>query len=76
MESLLTVPQAAKTLNICPRTLWTLTREGAIACIRIGRRVFYEQVDIREFIGRCRQSGNNQQNEISLQEVIKNGQPK
>jgi hypothetical protein len=69
MESLLTVPQAAKTINICPRTLWKLTREGAIACVRIGRRVFYAPVDIRDFIDRCRQNGNNQPIQMNLLEV-------
>jgi len=39
MEPLLTAGQTAQALCVSPRTVWTLTREGALACIRIGRRV-------------------------------------
>jgi excisionase family DNA binding protein len=60
METLLTVDQAAKALCISPRTVWTLTQEGALACVRIGRRVLYAPDDVRAFIDRCRQGGDKQ----------------
>ena len=42
MESLMTADQTAKALGVSPRTVWTLTQEGALACVRIGRRVLYD----------------------------------
>ena len=60
METLLTVDQTAKTLCVSPRTVWTLTQEGALACVRIGRRVLYAPADIRAFVDRCRQGGDKQ----------------
>ena len=60
METLLTAGQTAKALCVSPRTVWTLTREGALACVRIGRRVLYAPADIRAFVDRCRQGGDSQ----------------
>ncbi len=60
MESLMNVTQAAKRLCVSPRTVWTLTREGALACVRIGRRVLYAPEDIQAFVDRCREGGNKQ----------------
>lgn len=34
---LLTALEAAKTLSISQRTLWTLTQRGEVPCIKIGR---------------------------------------
>ncbi len=36
-----------KTLCVSPRTVWTLTQEGAQTCVRIGRRVLYAPDDVR-----------------------------
>ncbi|NLX22939.1 MAG: helix-turn-helix domain-containing protein [Phycisphaerae bacterium] len=44
--------QAAKSLSICERTLWSLTSEGQIRCIRIGRIVRYDPADLRAWIDR------------------------
>ena len=60
METLLTVNETAKTLCVSPRTIWALTQDGALACVRIGRRVLYAPDDIRAFIDRCRQGGDKQ----------------
>ncbi|MDO8302468.1 MAG: helix-turn-helix domain-containing protein [Sedimentisphaerales bacterium] len=50
-EKLLLKPdEVAKTLSICPRSLWTLTRQGKIPCVRINRSVRYDPRDIAEFI--------------------------
>ncbi|MCE5268051.1 MAG: helix-turn-helix domain-containing protein [Planctomycetaceae bacterium] len=57
----MTAGQTAKILCVSPRTLWTLTREGALHCVRIGRRVLYAPTDIRAFVDRCRQGGDNHQ---------------
>ena len=35
---LISATQAAKTLGISPRSLWTLTRAGTIPFIQLGRR--------------------------------------
>jgi excisionase family DNA binding protein len=53
---LLTALQAAKALAISPRTLWSLTDSGEIPCVRIGRAVRYDPVDLRAWIER-RKSG-------------------
>ena len=60
MESLMTADQTAKALGVSARTVWTLTQEGALACVRIGRRVLYTPDDIRAFVDRCRQGGERQ----------------
>ena len=40
--SLLVKPdEAAKLLSISTRTLWTLTREGVVPCVRLGKSVRY-----------------------------------
>ena len=38
---LIDVRAAAKQLSISARSLWTLTRDGKIPCVRLGRRVLY-----------------------------------
>jgi len=47
---LYTVAEAAKLLRISERTLWELTKNGLISCVRIGRRVLYDLNDLREFV--------------------------
>ena len=60
MESLMTAGQTAKALCVSSRTVWTLTKEGALKCIKIGRRVLYAPDDIRALIDRCRHGGDMQ----------------
>lgn len=60
MESLMTADETAKALGVSARTVWTLTQEGALACIRIGRRVLYDPADVRAFVDRCREGGDKQ----------------
>ena len=51
IEKLLLKPdEVAKILSICPRTLWQLTRDGKLPCIRINRSVRYDPKDLTEFI--------------------------
>jgi hypothetical protein len=48
---LVTKPAAARLLNICDRTLQTLTApRGPIACVRIGRSVRYDPRDLIAWI--------------------------
>ena len=47
---LLTSAQAAKTLAISPRTLWTLTNDGRLPCVRVGRSVRYDAADLARWI--------------------------
>lgn len=42
--------QAARSLGICERTLFSLTKSGEIPCVRIGRRVQYCRDDLRAFV--------------------------
>lgn len=61
MDTLMTVGQTAETLCVSPRTVWTLTHEGALACIKIGRRVLYAPDDVRAFVDTCREGGDKLQ---------------
>jgi excisionase family DNA binding protein len=47
---LLTTRQAAQMLAIGERTLWELTRQKAIPCVRIGRAVRYSPLDLQAWI--------------------------
>jgi excisionase family DNA binding protein len=49
--SLLIKPdEAAKLLSISTRTLWTLTREGVVPCVRLGKSVRYSMDTLRAVI--------------------------
>ena len=45
-----TTRQAAQMLSICERTLWTLTSEGKIKALRIGRAVRYSRTELVRFL--------------------------
>lgn len=47
---LLTAAQAARCLAVSPKTLWTLTSRGEIPCVRMGRSVRYDVLDLDRFI--------------------------
>ncbi len=47
---LLDSPKAARWLDISPRSLWSLTDEGRIKAVRIGRLVRYDVRDLLAFI--------------------------
>jgi excisionase family DNA binding protein len=49
-QGLLTAAESARWLAISPRTLWQLTKNKAIKCIRIGRKVRYDLRDLVEFV--------------------------
>jgi excisionase family DNA binding protein len=50
VKLLWTSREAAAALSISERTLWKLTNEGNIRCIRIGRSVRYDPADISKWI--------------------------
>jgi excisionase family DNA binding protein len=54
---LLTIRQAAQLLAIGERTMWELTRRGAIPCVRIGRSVRYSPLDLRAWIEAQKNTG-------------------
>lgn len=47
---LLTPKETAKTLSICEKTLYTLTKNGELPAVRIGRAVRYSVEDLQTFI--------------------------
>jgi len=48
---LLSAPEAAKSLSICAKTLWSHTQpRGTIPRVRIGTRVLYDRNDLRRWI--------------------------
>lgn len=47
---LLTVSEAAQLLRISERTLFTLTKEGGVPSIRVGRGVRYSSADLQAWI--------------------------
>jgi len=49
---LLTVPEAARRLNIGERTLWALTDAGLIPAVRFGRAVRYDPATLDAYVRR------------------------
>ena len=50
MSTLLDVKAVSGRLGISERKLWELTNRGEVACVRIGRRVLYDPVDVEAFV--------------------------
>ncbi|HUV63376.1 MAG TPA: helix-turn-helix domain-containing protein [Sedimentisphaerales bacterium] len=53
---LLTPREAARTLSICERTLYGLTKVGELRVVKIGRAVRYDVGDLRAWIERAKKS--------------------
>ncbi len=51
---LLTSREAAQTLAISERTLWTLTRRGDVRSVRFGRAVRYDVADLNAMVERAK----------------------
>ncbi len=47
---LLTTRQAAAALSLCEKSVWSLTKSGALPAVRIGRAVRYSLTDLEAFI--------------------------
>ena len=54
LPSLIDAKAAAAALSIGVRLLWTITANGDLASVRIGRRVLYDPRDLAEFVERNR----------------------
>ena len=50
LAALLTVREAAGLLRISDRTLFTLTKDGQIPSVRVGRGVRYDEQDLARWI--------------------------
>ena len=57
-KPLLKPQEAACRLAISLRTLWQLTQDGEIPCVRIKRLVRYDPADITAYIGRQKINNN------------------
>jgi excisionase family DNA binding protein len=55
---LLTAQQAAETLAISPRKLWSLTASGEVPHVRLGRCVRYPVADLQHWIDDQKKGGN------------------
>lgn len=54
---LLTPREAAETLSVCEKSLWSLTApRGPLKCVRLGRSVRYSLDALREFIAQQSQA--------------------
>lgn len=54
---LLTPREAADTLSVCEKSLWSLTApRGPLKCVRLGRSVRYSLDSLREFIAQQSQA--------------------
>lgn len=51
--------EAAKTLSVCEKTLWTLTKRGQIPAARIGRAVRYDVQDLRAFCDKMKRASSD-----------------
>ena len=49
---LLDARDAAAYLAISERTLWAMTKAGAVPCVRLGRAVRYDRRDLIDFVDR------------------------
>ncbi len=58
-RQLLTVRQVAEMLNVCERTVFSLTHpRGPLPAVRIGRRVLYDPRDVEQFVRKCKSPEN------------------
>lgn len=60
LKLLWTCREAAKALGISERTLWTLTDEGILPCIRVRRIVRYDPEDIKRWIKSQKTNGSKE----------------
>lgn len=56
-QRLLTYRQAAETLAVTERTVWSLVSKGNLQAVRFGRSVRIDPDDLRSFIERCKHGG-------------------
>jgi predicted DNA-binding transcriptional regulator AlpA len=51
---------AASALGVCSKTVWTLTKNNDLPCVRIGQRVLYDPRDLRTWVDRQKTTAENQ----------------
>ena len=61
MESLKGVNETAAILGISPWTVRYLLKIGKLPKIKVGRRVLVEPIEIQKFIERCKELGQQEQ---------------
>ena len=66
---LLTAAEAAEALQICEKTLWTLTKHGGIPVVRLGKSVRYSPAALQKFIDEQQQTTASQLSKTSPQET-------
>ena len=49
---LLNVKETAKRLRVSPRKIASLTAENDLSYVRVGKRVFFREADLEEFLTR------------------------
>lgn len=59
-QPLLTPQQTARLLSISPRKLWSLTHEGRLPHLRIGRCIRYSREDLQRWLANERRGGEPQ----------------
>jgi predicted DNA-binding transcriptional regulator AlpA len=47
---LVKLPEAARMLAMSERSLWQLTKDGSVRCVRLGRAVRYDRRDLLAFV--------------------------
>ncbi len=56
-EPLLTGGETAKLLRVSEMTIYNLNKRGELPCVRIGRAVRYDPVDLRAYLERSKATG-------------------
>lgn len=57
-QLLLNARDAARSLAVCPKTLWTITQpRGDLPCVRIGHRVLYSVSALQQWIDSKQKEG-------------------
>jgi len=54
---LMTIPVAAGTLAVSPRTVRRLIDQGALTATRVGRQIRIHPADLQDYLTRARQDG-------------------
>ena len=55
-----TIKQTAAALALCEKSVWTLTRDGKLPAVRIGRAVRYAREDVLRFVEAAKQPADAQ----------------
>ncbi len=56
-QPLLTADEIARVLSVSRKTIYKLTENGTLPCIRIGRAVRFDPADVEAFLQQAKQNG-------------------